>query len=154
MGFLDSVLGYRVYGEDMRSAQVAAAAGVNLQTLRYYERRGLLPEPERLPSGYRAYSPDAVRTVRFVKTAQGLGFTLEEVDSLLDLAAGGPAKCEVAQAVASEKVAELDRKIAHLTAMRDSLLQLLATCELPRSRRDCPLLEGIAYEAGVRNTQQ
>lgn len=129
----------------MRSAQVAAAAGVNLQTLRYYERRGLLAEPERLASGYRVYTPVAVRIVRFVKTAQRLGFTLEEIDSLLDLAAGGPAKCDAARALATEKAAELERKIGNLTAMRDSLLQLIATCERPRSRRHCPLIDAIEH---------
>jgi DNA-binding transcriptional MerR regulator len=130
----------------MRSAQVAAEAGVNLQTLRYYERRGLLAEPPRLESGYRAYEADAVRTVRFVKTAQRLGFTLTEIESLLDLAAGGPANCESAQALAMEKVAELERKIENLIAMRDSLLQLVANCERPRARRDCRLLTAIEHD--------
>ena len=68
----------------MRSAQVAAEAGVNVQTLRYYERRGLLAEPDRLDSGYRAYGPEAVRVVLFVKSAQLLGFSLEEIESLLE----------------------------------------------------------------------
>jgi Hg(II)-responsive transcriptional regulator len=135
----------------MRSAQVAAEAGVNLQTLRYYERRGLLPAPPRLESGYRAYHPDAVRTVRFVKTAQRLGFTLEEIDSLLDLAAGGPANCEAAQAVATAKVTELERRIDDLTAMRDSLQQLVATCSRPRAQRHCPLLDAMGQEAGPRS---
>ena len=74
----------------MRTAEVAATAGVNVQTLRYYERRGLLPAPERLGSGYRSYTPEAVRVVRFVKRSQQLGFTLDEIGSLLELAAGGP----------------------------------------------------------------
>jgi DNA-binding transcriptional MerR regulator len=132
----------------MRSAQVAAEAGVNLQTLRYYERRGLLPAPPRLESGYRAYEPDAVRTVRFVKTAQRLGFTLVEVESLLDLAAGGPANCEAARVLATEKVAELERKIVNLTTMRDSLLQLIATCERPRARRECRLFDATEHDLG------
>ncbi|MGC2192748.1 MAG: MerR family transcriptional regulator [Candidatus Dormiibacterota bacterium] len=72
-------------------------AGVNVQTLRYYERRGILPEPERLDSGYRAYGADAVSIVRFVGRARQLGFSLEEIDSLLDLAAGGPRNCEAAR---------------------------------------------------------
>jgi MerR family transcriptional regulator, mercuric resistance operon regulatory protein len=75
----------------MRSSQVAAEAGVNIQTLRYYERRGLLPEPDRRDSAYRDYDARAVRTVRFVKRAQQLGFSLEDIDCLLELAAGGPA---------------------------------------------------------------
>ncbi|MGH9098293.1 MAG: MerR family transcriptional regulator, partial [Acidimicrobiales bacterium] len=64
----------------MRSSEVATEAGVNVQTLRYYERRGLLPSPARLASGYWAYGPEAVRTVRFAKAAQGLGFSLTEVE--------------------------------------------------------------------------
>jgi Hg(II)-responsive transcriptional regulator len=130
----------------MRSSQVAAQAGVNVQTLRYYERRGLLPEPRRLPSGYRAYRPDAVRRVRFVKRAQQLGFSLEEIDGLLDLAAGGPQSCETAQAIAMEKLAQLDEKISSLTAMRASLLQLVATCERPLRLRECPLLEALGSD--------
>src|ERR671922_171378 len=67
----------------MRTGQVAAEAGVNVQTMRYYERRGLLPEPQRLESGYREYGPDAVRTVRFIKRAQELGFALRDVEAAL-----------------------------------------------------------------------
>ncbi|MGH7775573.1 MAG: MerR family transcriptional regulator [Candidatus Dormibacterales bacterium] len=127
----------------MRTSQVAAQAGVNVQTLRYYERRGLLPEPERAISGYRSYDVQAVRTVRFVKCAQQLGFSLDEIDSLLDLAAGGPSNCDAAKTVAVEKLAQLDEKIASLVAMRDSLHQLVATCDRSRSKRQCPLLDAI-----------
>jgi Hg(II)-responsive transcriptional regulator len=134
----------------MRASQVAARAGVNVQTLRYYERRGLLPEPARLRSGYRSYDPGAVRTVRFVKRAQGLGFSLEEVNALLDLAAGGPDSCDVAKVMAGEKLAQLEQKIADLSAMRESLRQLVATCDRSRSKRVCPLLEAIGDEAAGR----
>jgi DNA-binding transcriptional MerR regulator len=129
----------------MRSAQAAAEAGVNVQTLRYYERRGLLPEPERLSSGYRAYGPAEVRVVRFVKRAQQLGFSLEEIESLLELAGGGPHSCDAARSLAADKVAQLEEKMASLTAMRDSLLQLVATCSLPPRERDCPLLDAIGH---------
>jgi len=127
----------------MRTSQLAAEAGVNIQTLRYYERRGLLPEPARTDAGYRAYGGDAVRTVRFVKRAQQLGFSLKETEVLLGLAAGGPRSCDAARALATDKVHELDRKIADLAAMRDALLQLVATCDRTPSRRDCPLLDAI-----------
>lgn len=130
----------------MKTAELAAEAGVNVQTLRYYERRGLLAAPERLASGWRAYGPDAVRIVRFVKQAQGLGFSLDEVDSLLDLAAGGPDNCDAARSMAAEKIARLDAKIADLIGMRDSLQRLVETCARPRGRRDCPLLHAIAAE--------
>jgi Hg(II)-responsive transcriptional regulator len=131
----------------VRSSQVAAEAGVNVQTLRYYERRGLLPEPDRLESGYRAYGTDAVRVVRFVKSAQQLGFSLEEINSLLELAAGGPDNCDAAKTLATEKLVQLEQKITSLRAMRDSLAQLVDTCSRPRAQRACPLLRAI--EAGT-----
>jgi DNA-binding transcriptional MerR regulator len=80
----------------------------NVQTLRYYERRGLVPEPARRDSGYRVYGPDAVRIARFVKRAQELGFWLREAETLLGLAAGGPESCDAARELAEEKMAELD----------------------------------------------
>jgi Hg(II)-responsive transcriptional regulator len=131
----------------MRTGQVAAEAGVNVQTLRYYERRGLLPEPERRESGYRVYGPDAVRTVRFIKRAQELGFGLRDAQALLALAAGGPDGCDAARELAREKLAELDRRIADLSAMRASLDRLAATCEKPRAERECPLLQSIEAAA-------
>jgi MerR family transcriptional regulator, mercuric resistance operon regulatory protein len=134
----------------MRTSQVAEQAGVNVQTLRYYERRGLLPEPPRGESGYRVYDADAVRRVRFIKRAQELGFGLREAESLLALAAGGPESCEAAREVADAKLAELDERIADLLAMRDSLRRLAATCTRPRAERECPLLNSIEEAADER----
>lgn len=128
----------------MLISEVADAAGVNVQTLRYYERRGLLPEPKRSGSGYRAYTRDAVRVVRFTKAAQGLGFSLEEVGALLGLAAGGPRRCDAVRIMAEEKIAQLDAKVAALLAMKHSLGRLVATCERPRAQRDCPLLDALS----------
>jgi Hg(II)-responsive transcriptional regulator len=128
----------------MRTGEVAAQAGVNVQTLRYYERRGLLPEPARRESGYRVYGPDAVRRVRFIKRAQELGFGLAEAESLLALAAGGPESCDAARQLAEDKILELERRLADLEAMRDSLRKLAATCAKPRVERECPLLQAIA----------
>lgn len=127
----------------MRTSQVARRAGVNPQTLRYYERRGLLPVPARLDSGYRAYGPDSVEKVRFIKRAQELGFTLSEVETLLDLGAGGPDNCDAAHDMAKQKIGELNAKIASLKAMRLSLQRLAATCELPRAERECPIIESL-----------
>ncbi|MGB9112958.1 MAG: MerR family DNA-binding protein [Acidimicrobiales bacterium] len=133
----------------MRSSEVASQAGVNVQTLRYYERRGILPLPQRSDSGYRSYDAQAVRTVRFVKCAQQLGFSLEEIDSLLELAAGGPRNCDAAKTLATEKIDELETKITRLSVMRDSLRQLVATCDRSPRKRECPLLEAIEYDAVV-----
>jgi Hg(II)-responsive transcriptional regulator len=127
----------------MRTGEVAAEAGVNVQTLRYYERRGLLPEPARRDSGYRIYGPDAVRRVRFIKRAQELGFALSEAETLLELASGGPESCDAARGLAEEKICELDRRIADLQAMRDSLRRLAETCANPRHERECPLVHAI-----------
>ena len=87
-----------------------------------------------------------MRVVRFVKRAQQLGFSLDEVESLLHLADGGPESCEAAQHLARGRVSELDHRIADLRAMRDSLDRLLATCSLPRAQRECPLLRAIGQE--------
>ena len=133
----------------MRTSEVAAHAQVNTQTLRYYERRGLLPEPERTPSGYRAYTPDAVRVVRFVKRAQQLGFTLDDIEDLLHLADGGPASCEEARTMARTRIADLQRRINELACMRDALTQLVDTCDQPRAERECPILRDIETAANT-----
>jgi MerR family mercuric resistance operon transcriptional regulator len=129
----------------MRTGELAEQAKVNVQTLRYYERRGLLPEPARTSSGYRQYSDDAVRVVRFVKRAQQLGFTLTDVEDLLQLAGGGPESCDSVRAMSTEKIADLDRRIAELRAMRNALADLARTCERPRAERECPILQEIDH---------
>jgi DNA-binding transcriptional MerR regulator len=119
---------------------------VNTQTLRYYERRGLLSEPDRSRSGYRAYTADAVRTVRFIKRAQRLGFTLDDIEELLHLAAGGPDHCDAVQSMAGARIADLDRRIGELRTMRDALDSLVATCDQPRDQRECPIVHEIARD--------
>jgi DNA-binding transcriptional MerR regulator len=122
---------------------VAEQAQVNPQTLRYYERRGLLPEPARSASGYRAYPLEAVQVVRFIKRAQDLGFALADVEVLLHLAEGGPASCEAVRSLATDKIADLDARIAALQAMRGALGRLVETCHQPRAQRECPILHEI-----------
>ena len=116
----------------LRSGQVAAAAGVNLQTLRYYERRGLLAEPERTLGGHRMYPQDAVATVRVIKAAQRLGFTLGEVAELLDAGRHRHGRRPDAglQQRAGSKLAEVEARIADLEVIRDSLRAALdAGCD-------------------------
>jgi DNA-binding transcriptional MerR regulator len=136
----------------VKTSEVARQADVNSQTLRYYERRGLLPEPERSPAGYRTYTADAVRLVRFVKRAQSLGFTLDDVEELLHLAGGGPASCDEAKAMARNRITDLDQRITELAGMRDALSRLVDTCERPRRKRDCPLLVEIEKAAAARDS--
>ncbi|MDP8017651.1 MerR family transcriptional regulator [Prescottella equi] len=134
----------------MRSSEVAARAGVNVQTLRYYERRGLLDEPPRSASGYRAYPADAVAVVRFIKRAQEHGFSLDEIEELLHLADGGPDDCQTARELAETKMANLAEKIADLQRMQQSLAELVTTCELPRTDRCCPLIQNLHDEGETR----
>ncbi|TDO55487.1 DNA-binding transcriptional MerR regulator [Kribbella sp. VKM Ac-2571] len=129
----------------MRPAEVAAAAGVNLQTLRYYERRGLLDEPVRSLGGHRLYPTEAVTTLRVIKAAQRLGFTLAEISELLDAARHRHAVGEGAglQARAREKLADVEAKIADLTVIAERLRAgIAAGCddlETCAGNPDCPL---------------
>jgi Hg(II)-responsive transcriptional regulator len=122
---------------------LAARAAVNPETLRYYERRGLLAMPQRSPSGYRSYPEEAVRRIRFIRRAQDVGFSLAEVATLLELAEGGPDRCDRVRTLAEEKIIDLRRRIADLQALHDGLTRLVATCERPRAQRECPILEDL-----------
>ncbi len=129
--------------EKLKTGQVATKAGVNIQTLRYYERRGLLKEPERRPSGYREYEPDAVRLVRFIKRAQELGFTLKEIEELLRLREDQRASCADVRAAAEAKIEDIDRKVESLRAMKRALGVLVNSCTRNGSTRECPILEAL-----------
>ncbi|KAB2340590.1 MerR family transcriptional regulator [Actinomadura rudentiformis] len=145
--------------EGLRSGQVAAAAGVNLQTLRYYERRGLLQEPDRTPGGHRLYPAEAVTLLRVIKTAQRLGFTLDEVAELLETAAhrhGHRQPGTGLRARAADKLTEVEAKIADLEVIATTLRQTLAAgCNdlvACAAEQDCPLpfadLAGASLAAG------
>lgn len=131
--------------DGLRLSQVAAAAGVNPQTLRYYERRGLLDEPDRSLGGHRLYPEDAITTLRVIKAAQRLGFTLAEVAELLDAARHRhrPGEGAGLQARAREKLIDVEAKIADLTVIADTLRAgIAAGCddlETCAGNPDCPL---------------
>ncbi|HEX3647386.1 MAG TPA: MerR family transcriptional regulator [Pseudonocardiaceae bacterium] len=117
-------------GMELRSGEVADAAGVNPQTLRYYERRGLLAEPRRSLGGHRLYPAAAVTTVRVIKAAQRLGFTLDEVAELLALSARAPRHAAGLLQCAEAKRADIDARIADLTVIRQALTDAIdAGCE-------------------------
>jgi Cu(I)-responsive transcriptional regulator len=128
-------------------SEAAAQAGVNVQTIRYYERRGLLPASTRRPSGYRELPDESVRVVRFIKRAQDLGFSLDEVAELLKLRRSKDrAK---ARAVASRRLKQIEQKIGELSAMRDALRHLVHTCR-GGGTPDCPILDALET-AGASN---
>ncbi len=129
--------------ETLRTGEVAAQAGVNVQTLRYHERRGLLEEPERRPSGYREYPADAVRLILFIKRAQELGFTLTEIEDLLRLRSDQESACSEVRSAAEAKIEDIEQKVRHLRAMKRALSALVASCATEGSPRHCPLLEAL-----------
>ena len=133
----------------MRIGAAAEQAGVNVQTLRYYERRGLLPRPPRQTSGYREFPDEAVRVVRFVKRAQDLGFTLDEIEELLRLRNDKRRDRGRVRLVAAKRVRDIDRKIADLQAMKKALSHLLHCC-VERSTLECPIIEALDGVEGVR----
>jgi MerR family transcriptional regulator, mercuric resistance operon regulatory protein len=127
---------------DMTIARLAQAAGVGVETVRYYQRRGLMPQPARpagggLAGGVRRYGQDDARRLRFIRGAQAAGFTLEEIGALLALDAVGD-RAQV-RALARARVARLDQRIAELTAARDALTGLADACE-GSGPGACPIL--------------
>jgi DNA-binding transcriptional MerR regulator len=133
----------------MYISEAAAQAGVNVQTIRYYERRRLLPAAGRRPSGYRELPAETVRVVRFIKRAQDLGFSLDEVAELLRLRRSKDrAK---ARAIAGRRLKQIEQKLAELAAMRDALTHLVHTCR-HGGTPDCPILEALeSGEAAPRS---
>lgn len=105
----------------MRSGQLAGLVGVNVETLRYYERRGIIAEPDRSLGGHRLYPHETVTTLRVIKAAQSLGFTLDEAADLLE--AGTHRHGSGLQAKTEAKLAQVEQKIADLTVIRDSLME-------------------------------
>ncbi len=129
--------------EKLTTAEVAREAGVNLQTVRYYERRGLLPAPPRRPSGYREYDDAYVRRIRFIKRAQDLGFTLAEVEELLSLRASPGAASLQVRRRAEEKLREVDARIRDLHQIRRTLQDLAASCDGTGTTDECPILQAL-----------
>lgn len=126
--------------------KVASGAGVNVQTVRYYERRGLLPKAPRTASGYRTYDTEAVARLRFIKRAQDLGFSLEEITELLELRVEHGAACTAVEAKAKDKIAMVERKIDELQRMKSVLTELSRACEQRELTGDCPILEALSED--------
>jgi len=122
---------------------LAEQAAVNVQTLRYYERRGLLPAPPRTDGGYRQYPPDSVARVRFIKRAQLLGFSLGEIAELLDLRVHPRRTCSAMRRKAEVKRAEIDRRIRALGDLRAALDDLIEACDSNTPTKECPIIESL-----------
>lgn len=132
--------------------QVARRARVRLDTLRYYERRGLLPPPPRTAAGYRQYAPETVRRVEFIKRAQALGFTLEEIEHLLALRVTPGPGCTTAEHSARSAIARIDHQLADLRRMRRALARLADACQSQHATDECPLLDAIEPDGDEHTT--
>jgi len=127
----------------LSAGTLAKAADVNVETLRYYEKRGILPEPPRKESGYRVYPQSSVDRLKFIKGAQTLGFTLSEIQELLDMRLDTHANRADVRKQANQKVSSIREKIKALEAMEHALNHLIDQCHGDGSTADCPILEAI-----------
>ncbi|MDF1552859.1 MAG: MerR family DNA-binding protein [Deferrisomatales bacterium] len=129
---------------DPTIGQVAKAAGVGVETVRFYERKGLVSRPERAERGFRRYPPETVSRVRFIRRAKKLGFTLREIAELLALRADP--SCEEIRARAEDKLASINGKITSLERMRAVLEELVGRCRAFGSGAECPILAAMEQE--------
>ncbi|MBI5608304.1 MAG: MerR family DNA-binding protein [Deltaproteobacteria bacterium] len=123
--------------------QVAKQAGVGVETVRFYERNGLVPPPPRRASGYRCYPPDTVQRIRFILHAKALGFTLREIGDMLKLRVTRGTACADLREAALSKAHDIDRRIQALQRMRATLMELAAACAANLPTSDCPILTAL-----------
>ena len=123
---------------------LADEAGVNVETIRYYQRRGLMSEPDKPTHGYRRYDATTVKRVRFIKRAQALGFTLEEIGGLLELDEAHA--CAETRELASHKLEAIETKLADLAAMRKALTALLCQCDAGAMKGNCPIIHALGAD--------
>jgi len=126
---------------NLTMGQLAKKTKVNIETIRYYERRGLIPEPPRLESGYRQYTEDFVDRIKFIKRAQELGFSLKEILDLLSLRVDPDTTCGDVKKRAEIKLADVEDKIEALKRIKNALSKLVASCSGRGPTSECPILE-------------
>jgi len=129
----------------MQIGTLAERSSVGVETIRFYERQGLLPKPARTVSGYRSYPEDAVERVRFIRRAKELGFTLEEIGELLALKVSHGKSCESVRQRALDKVNDIDRKMRDLRKMRRALDALVQRCSGQEGIDDCTILDALSH---------
>lgn len=136
--------------EALTIGRVAKEAGVGVETIRFYEREGLIAQPERRPSGYRQYPPEAVRRVRFIRHAKELGFTLKEIQELLALRVDPRSTCADVRGRARAKIENIEERIASLEQMKAALDRLARRCRGRGPTTECPILDELDREEDGR----
>ena len=129
---------------ELTIGRLADEAGVNVETIRYYQRRGLMTEPDKPANGHRRYLAESIKRVRFIKRAQVLGFTLDEVGSLLELDEAHA--CAETRDLAAHKLQVIEGKLADLKAMRKALTGLLRQCDVGATTAGCPIILALAAD--------
>ncbi len=129
--------------ESLTIGQLAQRARVGVETIRFYEREGLISEPPRRPSGYRDYPLETVTRIVFIRRAKNLGFSLKEISELLDLRVRPRRNCDLVKRNADAKIADIDTKIAALRRMRRALLNLTKACDERAPTTECPILTSL-----------
>lgn len=126
---------------------IAKRAKVNIQTVRYYERRNILKPTQVKDSGYRLYSEDAVKTIAFVKHAQELGFKLDEIKQLLSLRTSSVSRCESVRKKAAARLSDVQEKLSMLKKLEVTLKSLIRDCEKNKTSKDCPIINSMEVSA-------
>ena len=126
--------------------KIARSSGIAVETIRYYEREGLIDKPQRAPSGYRHYAPAAVQRLRFIRHAKELGFSLREIRELLSLRVRRGTTCADIKRQAQDKIADIERRMASLERMKLALVRLSAACTGKGPAADCPILDALEHE--------
>ncbi len=132
--------------ETLTIGRAAKEAAVGVETIRFYEREGLIENPPRRPSGYRTYPLETVARIRFIRTAKGLGFSLKEIRDLLSMRVDPIGSCREVKAMAESKIADVEERIRALQTIRLSLERLVTACEERQPTRECPILDCIEKE--------
>ena len=133
--------------ENMTIGQLARRTELNVESVRYYERRGLIPEPRRSESGYRLYSQEAIARINFIKRAKTLGFSLSEISELLSLRVDPESTCSMVRNRAKAKIADIESKIRTLQDMKRALVKLTASCQGAGPTSECPILDFLQPQA-------
>jgi len=123
--------------------KIASAAGIGVETVRFYERQGLIPEPPRSSSGYRLYPQDTVRRLHFVMRGRALGFTLAEIGELLSMSATPAASCSDVRDRAEARIDDIEERVAQLLTMKKALEGLVEQCSGGAPKTECPILDAL-----------
>jgi MerR family mercuric resistance operon transcriptional regulator len=134
--------------KSLRIGEVARRVGCTVETVRFYERKGLLDEPSRRPSGYRLYEQEDVGRLRFVRRAKELGFTLREIQELVSLRTDPVTACPDVHARAEAKISDIEARIVALEGIRKALVKLVAACKRRARTCKCPILETLEHWDG------